>query len=67
MTPFKQKLDLLGNVFGILGAASCALAVFLRLAVGAGNPGDVFIAPRNVLLGAIALMVFGCWLKLTAR
>ena len=67
MNLFKQRLDLLGSIFGMLGAGACLLAVVLRFVYGGGNPSEVFIAPRNVLLGGIALMVFASWLKLTAR
>ena len=67
MTPFKQKLDILGSICGVLGAVAALLAVTLRLVLGGGNPTGVMISPRSVLLGAIALMVFGCWLKLSAR
>ena len=63
----KLKLDLLGSICGALGAAAALLAVIVRFTVGTGNPAGIIIAPRNILLGAIALMVFGCWLKLTAR
>jgi hypothetical protein len=66
MTPLRQRLDLLGSICGLLGAGSCVLAVVMRMTMGPGNP-PVFIAPRNILLGGIALMVFACWLKLCAR
>ena len=68
MNPIKQKLDLLGTICGVLGAVFAFIAVMLRLFVlGGGNPAGIMVAPRNILLGAIALMVFGCFLKLTAR
>jgi hypothetical protein len=69
MRQFKQKLDLLGTICGVLGAASSILAVVLRVSLGNSNvnPAGVIVAPRNVLLAGIALMVFGCWLKLTAK
>jgi hypothetical protein len=67
MNLLKQKLDLLGSIVGVLGATLCMVAVVLRFILGPGNPAGVVIAPRNVLLGAIALMVFGCFLKLSAR
>lgn len=63
----KLKLDLLGSICGALGAAAALMAVIVRFAVGSGNPPGIIIAPRNILLCAIALMVFGCWLKLTAK
>ncbi|MHC4415328.1 MAG: hypothetical protein ACYS0G_08595 [Planctomycetota bacterium] len=63
----KQRLDLLGNICGILGVTLCILAVVVRFKIGGGNPAGVIIAPRNIFLGGIAVMVFGCWLKLTAR
>ena len=63
----KQRLDLLGTICGVLGAALTLLAVIMRFALGAGNPTGITVAPRSILLGAIAIMVFGCWLKLTAR
>ena len=63
----KQRLDMLGSITGILGATLCLLAVIIRFFVGGGNPPGMVIAPRNILIGGIAVMVFGCWLKLTAR
>ncbi len=63
----KQKLDLLGTICGILGMTLCVLAVLVRFTLGGGNPAGVIIAPRNIFIGGIAVMVFGCWSKLTAR
>ncbi len=63
----KLKLDVIGSAAGVLGAALCLLAVIVRFTIGPGNPAGILIAPRNIFLGGIALMVFGCWLKLTAR
>lgn len=63
----KLKLDLLGSIAGVLGVALCLLGVIVRFTLGPGNPAGVIIAPRNIFLCGIALMVFGCWLKLTAR
>ncbi len=57
---------MLGSICGFLGAALCLLAVILRFYFGPGNPPATF-APRSILLGGIAVMVFGCWLKLTAK
>ena len=67
MNPWKQRLDLLGSICGVLGIVLCFMAIFMRFRFGAGNPADIIIAPRNVLLLGIASMVAGCWLKLTAR
>ena len=63
----KLKLDLLGSVAGILGTALCLLAVIVRFTIGPGNPAGIIIAPRNIFFGGIALLTFGCWLKLSAR
>jgi hypothetical protein len=62
----QPKLDLLGNICGVLGVAICALAVMLRF-IGAGHPSFMQVAPRNVLLSGVAVMVFGCWLKLVSK
>jgi len=67
MTRITQRLDLIGSVFGLLGASLCLFAVIVRFAVGPGNPEGTILAPRSILLGGIAAMVFGCFLKLTAR
>ena len=67
MTRFTQRLDLIGSVCGVLGAALCLFAVIVRFAFGPGNPAGTILAPRTILLGGIAAMVFGCWLKLTAK
>ena len=67
MNPLKQKLDMLGSVAGVLGAALCAVAVIIRFTFGSGNPAGIIIAPRNILQAGMALMIFGCWLKLTAK
>ncbi len=67
MTPLRDKIDLLGTICGVLGAAACLFAVFMRFALGAGNPAGIHVAPRSMLLGGIAVMAFGCWLKLTAK
>ena len=67
MNLIKQRLDLLGSICGVLGAALCLLAVMLRLILGPGNPTGVIIAPRSLLIGGVAVLVFACWLKLTAR
>ncbi len=67
MNLMKQKLDLLGSICGVMGAAVSVVAVILRLVLVGKNPTTVLIAPRNVLLVGIALMVFGCWAKLTAK
>ena len=63
----KQKLDLLGTICGILGVTLCVLAVLVRFTMGGGNPSGIIIAPRNIFMAGIAVMVFGCFLKLTAR
>ena len=67
MNPLKQKLDLLGSISGVLGTALCLVGVFVRYAVGPGNPAGVIMAPRHIFVGGMALLIFGCWLKLTAR
>ncbi len=67
MTRLTHQLDLLGSICGVLGAALSLLAVILRFVFGAGNPTVTILAPRSILLGGIAAMVFGCWLKLTAK
>ena len=67
MTRLTHQLDLLGNIFGVLGASLCLLAVIERFFLGPGNPAGTILAPRTILLGGIAAMVFGCWLKLTAK
>ena len=67
MTRFTQRLDLVGNVCGVLGAALCLFAVIVRIVFGPGNPDGTILAPRSILLGGIAAMVFGCFVKLTAR
>ena len=69
MNRFNQKLDLLGTLSGVLGATSCLLSGVMRLLriFDIADPKQIFISPRAVLLCGIALMVFGCWLKLTAK
>ena len=67
MNRLQQKLDLAGTICGVLGAASCLMAVIFRAYFGSGNFAGMHIAPRTIMLGGIALLVFGCWLKLTAR
>lgn len=69
MNRMSQRLDMLGTLCGVLGAASCIMAVVLRLAraLEIAGPKQIFVSPRGVLLCGIALMVFGCWLKLTAK
>ncbi len=68
MSPLtKQRLDLLGTICGVMGATLALLSVILRFSLGPGNPTDLIIAPRSILVGSIAIMVFGCWLKLEAR
>lgn len=66
MNLWRQRIDLLGTICGVTGALLSVLAVFLRLSLGGGNPPMVKIAPRSILWGAIAVMVFGCFLKLSA-
>lgn len=69
MNRMSQRLDLLGTLCGVLGATSCIMAGILRLAraFDLADPKQIFISPQAVLLCGIALMVFGCWLKLTAK
>lgn len=66
MTRLRHHLDLLGSICGVLGATVCLLGVIMRLLFGPIPTGTI-LAPRSILLGGIAVMVFGCWLKLTAR
>ncbi len=66
MSPWKERVDLLGSVLGVLGMVLVVLAVVMRLALGSAKPAVVF-APSNILLIGIAAMVAGCWFKLTAR
>ncbi len=67
MNRMNQMLDLFGTVSGVLGATAALAAAIVRIAMGPGNNPGIYVAPRNILLGGIALMVFGCWLKLTAK
>ena len=67
MNRLQQKMDLAGTVCGVLGAVSCLMAVILRANFGPGNFAGMLVAPRSILLGGVALLAFGCWLKLTAR
>ena len=67
MNRFQQQLDLAGTISGVLGAASCLFALATRFKFGPGNFEGMHVAPRSILLGGIALLVFGCWLKLTAK
>lgn len=67
MNRLQQKLDLAGTICGVLGAASCLFAVAMRYTFGPGNFEGMHVAPRTIMLGGIALLVFGCWLKLTAK
>lgn len=68
MNRLNQTIDLVATASGVFGALMCLLAVIVRLVAGPGNPKEVFVvAPRSMLLGAIALMVFACFLKLTIR
>ena len=70
MNRMSQRLDLLGTLCGVLGAASCIMAGILRLAralFDVADPKQIFISPQAVLLCGIALITFGCWLKLTAK
>ena len=69
MNRMSQRLDMLGTLCGVLGVASCIMAGILRLAraLDIAGPKQVFVSPRGVLLCGIALMVFGCWLKLTDK
>ena len=62
----QPKLDLLGNICGVLGAAICVLAGILRF-IGHGDPAYTPIGLRNVLMSGVAVMVFGCWLKLVSK
>ncbi len=67
MNRLQQKLDLAGTICGIFGAASCLMALAIRFKLGPGNFEGVYVAPRSIMLGGVALLAFGCWLKLTAK
>ncbi len=67
MNRLQQKLDLAGTVCGLLGAASCLFALATRFKFGPGNFAGMHVAPRSIMLGGVALLAFGCWLKLTAK
>lgn len=67
MNRFQQQLDLAGTISGGVGTLSCLFAVTMRYAFGPGNFEGMHIAPRTIILGGIALLVFGCWLKLMSR
>ena len=67
MMPPKERLDLLGSTCGAMGAGLATLAVICLFVFGAGSPAGVIVAPRHILLAGIALIVFGCWLKLLAK
>ena len=68
MNQFRQKLDLLGTIFGVLGSLTVVLAVVLRLALGGGvDQARVSVSPRSTLLIGIAMLAFACFLKLTAK
>ncbi len=67
MNRFQQQLDLAGTISGVVGTLSCLFAVAMRFKFGPGNFEGMNVAPRTIMLGGIALLVFGCWLKLTAK
>lgn len=67
MMPPKERLDLLGSIFGAMGAGLATLGVVCLFVFGPGSPAGVVVAPRHILLAGIALIVFGCWLKLLAK
>ena len=68
MNQFRQKLDLLGTIFGVLGSLTVVLAVALRLALGGGDDqARISVSPRSILLMGTATLVFGCFLKLMAK
>ncbi len=58
-------LNRLGNISGALGAIGCALAVICRIILG--RPTGMIAFLPNILLIGIALMAFGCWLKLSVK
>lgn len=62
----KPKLDMIGNVCGVLGAAVCVLAVILRQ-VGKGDPAFMTMNPFHLFVGGVGIIVFGCWCKLCAK
>ena len=67
MTRLTDRWGRIGSVCGVLGASLCLFAVIVRVAFGPGNPAGTILAPRSILLGGIAAMVFGCFLKLAAK
>ena len=67
MNRTRQHLDLLGTIAGVTGSAMCLLAIVLRVTLGAGSPREVSVSPRSILWMGTAVLVFACFLKLTAR
>ena len=64
---FQQKLDLVGNAFGVLGTLMCVTAMVLRVVLGAGNPEGVRFSPRSILWMGTAALGIACFFKLAAR
>ncbi len=57
----------IGPLVGIFGTSVCAIAVVLRFVYGTGNLTGLYVAPRNILMAGIAIVVFACWLELTFK
>ena len=66
MNRLNQRIDLFATFCGVFGALVALVALIMRVVAGPGNP-PIKIAPRSLLLAAVALMVFACFLKLTNR
>ena len=64
--PLTKWLDRLGNISGVLGAGVCAAAVICRFVLERPGPEMKGVLP-NILIIGIALMAFGCWLKLSTK
>jgi len=64
-TPLANWLDRLGNISGALGVGLCALAVLCRFFLD--RSADMKGVLPNILIIGIALMAFGCWLKLSTK
>ena len=59
-----EGLHKIGNLAGVLGALICVSAFFVRFS------GKQFLAgyePLSFFIGGVALMVFGCFLKLEGK
>lgn len=63
--PLTKWLDRFGNISGALGAGVCVLAVLCRFVLE--RRADMKGILPNILIIGIALMAFGCWLKLSKK